>query len=77
MHPLPRVNEIAAEVDESPCDMLFEQARKRCFCPMALILALLGLGIGRLRGITMLNIDSIENGIVNRPYHCRARNAGL
>ena len=25
----------------------------------------------------MLNIDSIGNGIVNRPYHCRARECGF
>ena len=43
MHPLPRVNEIAAEVDEDPRAVYFEQARNGVFVRMALILALLGL----------------------------------
>ena len=43
MHPLPRVNEIAAEVDEDPRGVYFEQARNGVFVRMALILALLGL----------------------------------
>ena len=41
--PLPRVNEIAAEVDEDPRAVYFEQARNGVFVRMALILALLGL----------------------------------
>ena len=66
MHPLPRVNEIAAEVDEDPRAVYFEQARNGVLVRMALILALLGLESDVLREgrITMLNIDSIENGIV-------------
>ena len=43
LHPLPRVNEIAAEVDEDPRAVYFEQARNGVFVRMALILALLGL----------------------------------
>ena len=43
LHPLPRVNEIAPEVDEDPRAMYFEQARCGVFVRMALILTLLGL----------------------------------
>ena len=48
LHPLPRVNEIAAEVDEDPRAMYFEQARGGVFVRMALILTLLGLAPGVL-----------------------------
>ncbi len=43
LHPLPRVNEIAQEVDEDPRAMYFQQARNGVFVRMALILSLLGL----------------------------------
>ena len=43
MHPLPRVNEIATEVDEDPRAVYFEQVRFGMFVRMALILSLLGL----------------------------------
>ncbi len=43
MHPLPRVNEIAPQVDNDPRALYFEQARNGVFVRMALILALLGL----------------------------------
>ncbi len=43
LHPLPRVNEIAPEVDEDPRARYFEQARCGVFVRMALILTLLGL----------------------------------
>ncbi len=48
LHPLPRVNEIAPEVDEDPRAMYFEQARGGVFVRMALILTLLGLAPGVL-----------------------------
>ena len=48
MHPLPRVNEIAPEVDEDPRAVYFQQARGGVFVRMALILALLGLEPGVL-----------------------------
>ncbi len=48
LHPLPRVNEIATEVDRDPRAMYFEQARNGVFVRMALILALLGLAPGVL-----------------------------
>lgn len=44
MHPLPRVNEIAYEVDENPRAVYFEQSRLGIYVRMALILKLLGLG---------------------------------
>ncbi len=42
MHPLPRVNEIATEVDEDPRAVYFEQVRFGMYVRMALILKLLG-----------------------------------
>jgi aspartate carbamoyltransferase catalytic subunit len=43
MHPLPRVNEIAVEVDDDPRAVYFKQARYGMYVRMALILALLGV----------------------------------
>lgn len=43
LHPLPRVNEIAAEVDNDPRAVYFEQAKFGVYIRMALILTLLGL----------------------------------
>ena len=43
MHPLPRVNEIAYEVDKDPRAVYFRQAKNGMYVRMALILALLGL----------------------------------
>jgi len=41
LHPLPRVNEIAAEVDQDPRALYFQQARYGKFVRMALLLTLL------------------------------------
>jgi aspartate carbamoyltransferase len=43
LHPLPRVNEIAPEVDKDPRAMYFKQAQNGVYVRMALILALLGI----------------------------------
>lgn len=43
MHPLPRVNEIATEVDTDPRAAYFKQAQYGVYVRMALILTLLGL----------------------------------
>lgn len=43
LHPLPRVNEIAVEVDEDPRAMYFPQAKNGMFVRMALIMKLLGI----------------------------------
>ena len=43
MHPLPRVNEIAIEVDDDPRAKYFDQVQNGRFMRMALILKLLGL----------------------------------
>ncbi|MGN0710875.1 MAG: aspartate carbamoyltransferase [Anaerovoracaceae bacterium] len=43
LHPLPRVNEIAVEVDEDPRAMYFPQAKYGMFVRMALIMSLLGI----------------------------------
>ena len=44
MHPLPRVNEIAIEVDDDPRAKYFDQVQNGRFMRMALILKMLGLG---------------------------------
>lgn len=44
MHPLPRVNEIATEVDDDPRAVYFTQAQNGMFIRMALILSLLDKG---------------------------------
>lgn len=43
MHPLPRVNEIAAEVDDDPRAVYFQQVRFGMYVRMALIMKLLGI----------------------------------
>ncbi len=43
LHPLPRVNEIAVEVDRDPRALYFQQAKYGMYVRMALILSLLGL----------------------------------
>lgn len=43
MHPLPRVNEIAKEVDDDPRACYFKQMRMGMFVRMALVMKLLGL----------------------------------
>jgi len=45
MHPLPRVNEIATEVDEDKRAVYFEQAKFGMFVRMALIMKLLGVDL--------------------------------
>ena len=45
MHPLPRVNEIAVEVDNDPRAVYFEQAQYGVYARMALIMKLLGLEV--------------------------------
>ena len=46
MHPLPRVNEIAIEVDDDPRAKYFDQVQNGRFMRMALILKMLGLETG-------------------------------
>jgi len=43
LHPLPRVNEIAVEVDDDPRATYFQQAKNGMYVRMALIMALLGV----------------------------------
>ncbi len=45
LHPLPRVNEIAVEVDEDPRAVYFKQAQYGVYVRMALILTLLGIDV--------------------------------
>lgn len=44
LHPLPRVNEIAGEVDSDPRALYFKQAKYGMYIRMALIMGLLGVG---------------------------------
>ena len=45
LHPLPRVNEIAVEVDDDPRAAYFKQAQYGVYVRMALILTLLGIEV--------------------------------
>ena len=45
LHPLPRVNEIAVEVDDDPRAVYFKQAKYGVYVRMALILTLLGITV--------------------------------
>ena len=45
LHPLPRVNEIAVEVDSDPRAAYFRQVQYGVYVRMALILALLGIKV--------------------------------
>ena len=45
LHPLPRVNEIAVEVDDDPRALYFEQAKNGMVVRMALIMKLLGIEV--------------------------------
>jgi aspartate carbamoyltransferase catalytic subunit len=45
MHPLPRVNEIAVEIDKDPRAAYFEQVQYGVYARMALILILLGIEV--------------------------------
>ena len=45
LHPLPRVNEIAVEVDNDPRALYFKQAQYGVYVRMALILTLLDIKV--------------------------------
>ena len=45
LHPLPRVNEIATEVDDDPRAVYFKQAQFGVYARMALIMTLLGISV--------------------------------
>ena len=45
LHPLPRVNEIATEVDKDPRAAYFKQVQYGVYVRMALILTLLGIEV--------------------------------
>ena len=49
LHPLPRVNEIAVEVDDDPRAAYFKQAQYGVYVRMALILTLLGIKVSQER----------------------------
>ncbi|MDR1572745.1 MAG: aspartate carbamoyltransferase [Clostridiales Family XIII bacterium] len=48
LHPLPRVNEIATEVDRDPRAFYFKQAKNGMYIRMALIMALLGVPAAKI-----------------------------
>ncbi len=75
LHPLPRVNEIALDVDDDPRAAYFEQVQNAVYVRMALIMTLLGLHDpkAKRRETDMLNIDEIQNGYRDRPYQGRHR----
>jgi len=43
LHPLPRVNEIHTDVDDSPHAYYFDQARNGVYTRMAILSAILGI----------------------------------
>ena len=45
LHPLPRVNEIAVEVDDDPRAVYFKQVQYAVYVRMALILTLLNIHV--------------------------------
>jgi len=47
MHPLPRVNEIATEIDSDPRAVYFHQVKFGMYVRMALIMELLGVAPGK------------------------------
>ena len=47
LHPLPRVNEIASEVDSDPRAVYFKQAKFAVYVRMALILTMLGIKVDK------------------------------
>ncbi len=49
LHPLPRVNEIAYDVDENPKAYYFDQARNGLFARQALICRALGIDVRKLK----------------------------
>ena len=58
LHPLPRVNEIATEVDEDPRAVYFKQVQYGVYVRMALIMTLLEVDP------CMLNIGGLKEGVV-------------
>lgn len=61
MHPLPRVNEIATEVDDDPRALYFEQANYGMYVRMALILIILNY---------KLNIKPLMKGEIKNELFC-------
>ena len=57
LHPLPRVNEIATEVDDDPRAVYFKQATVRCLCAYGTDSYITG-------GRGMLNVGRLNEGVV-------------
>ena len=54
LHPLPRVNEIAQDVDDTPYAYYFEQARNGLFAREAIICDVLGITLDEVRADSAL-----------------------
>ena len=54
LHPLPRVNEIAQDVDDTPHAYYFEQARNGLFAREAIICDVLGITLDEVRADSAL-----------------------
>ncbi len=66
LHPLPRVNEIAIEVDDDPRAQYFEQARNGRYIRMALILKLL-----KTKGVNDTRLEGTKNdALICKNPHC-------
>lgn len=72
LHPLPRVNEIALEVDEDPRAAYFEQVQNGVYVRMALIMTLLGLS-DPLGTIPQLSDVSPSEAFQKSDCSCRNR----
>jgi hypothetical protein len=66
MHPLPRVDELAYDMDEDPRSMYFEQVSQGVPVRMALIMALLGFSKGELIQ------PGEDTGVLRRPEYARS-----
>ena len=67
LHPLPRVDEIALEVDSDPRAAYFEQAQNGVYARMALMMTLLGLAPVQLGAVSYTLLDVYKRQIIPRP----------
>ena len=68
LHPLPRVDEIALEVDSDPRAAYFEQAQNGVYARMALMMTLLGLAPVQLGEGAPLLPEGTERNILRDVY---------
>ena len=79
LHPLPRVNEIATEVDNDPRAAYFKQVQYGVYIRMALILTLLGIEVeeDNNNGKKYINCRSYRRRICSGSYSGRAKHGYL